>query len=173
MPSGVRAGRRAVWSVACLALCAALWSPTASAAEPCAATDGATLSAAIIAANSAPGPDTISLKPGCLYSFSGIQNSWYGPNALPPIASTIVIEGNGATIERRPTLPLSRLFFVGADPMRNETDGYVSPGPGDLTLRNVTVRGGFAQGGSSRLGGGGAGMGGAIFSEGRLTIEGS
>src|SRR5690606_11259243 len=64
-----------------------------------------------------------------------------------------------------------RLFFVGADPADPETLDYASPGPGRLTLIELTLRGGLAKGGDTDLGGGGAGMGGAIFNQGVLVLD--
>ncbi len=133
----------------------------------------AELVAAVDAANAnGAGADTITLAAGCTYTLATPNNSWYGPNALPAIASTITVEGNGATIERSSAsgTPSFRLFFVGADPMRAETQDYTSPGAGNLTLRNLTVRGGLAKGGDSGRGGGGAGLGGAAFSQGTLNL---
>ena len=63
------------------------------------------------------------------------------------------------------------MFFVGADPSSPNTESYVSPGAGVLTLRDVTLTGGMAKGGDAAEGGGGAGMGGAIFSQGTVNIE--
>jgi hypothetical protein len=99
------------------------------------------------------------------------DNYWYGPNGLPAIASDITIEGEGATISRAGSAPPFRFFFVGADGTSPRTSEYVSPGAGILTLRNLTLNGGLAEGGDSNKGGGGAGMGGAIFSQGRVAIE--
>jgi hypothetical protein len=137
--------------------------------------DVTSLRAAIASANSTPAPDTIRLGRGCTYTFTSPdpQNSWYGPNALPPIASDITIEGNGATLLRDPAAPPFRFFFVGADPGAAATLDYYSPGAGRLTLRRITLRGGLVRGGSSSAGGGGAGMGGAIFSQGRVLITAS
>ncbi len=136
--------------------------------------DPASLVAAINSANATAGADTVALASGCTYTLAAVDNSWFGQNGLPAIAGQVTIEGNGATIARDPAAPPFRFFFVGADPANPSTDGYVSPGPGALTLRNVTVRGGLAQGGDSLAGsGGGAGMGGAIFSQGAVTIAGS
>ncbi len=129
------------------------------------------LVAAINSANSSAGPDTIALGTGCTYSLTAVDNYWYGPNGLPPIASDITIEGNGATIARSASAPHFRLLFVGADPLSAGTDSYVSPGPGVLILRNVTLTGGLAKGGDSDGGGGGGGMGGAIFSQGVVTVD--
>ncbi len=133
------------------------------------------LVAAVDAANAnGAGADTIALAAGCTYTFPAPNNHWYGPNALPAIASSVTLEGNGATIERSPAggTPKFRLFYVGADPTRAETQDYTSPGAGNLTLRNLTVRGGLAKGGDSGYGGGGAGMGGALFNQGRTTLSG-
>lgn len=107
---------------------------TASAASfraSCAGTTGsvASLVAAIDSANAAPGPDTVSLGPGCTYALSSIDNYWYGPNGLPAISSPVTIQGNGSTITRGPGAPSFRLFFVGADPAAQATAGFVSPAP--------------------------------------------
>ena len=133
--------------------------------------DVPSLIAAVGSANASPGPDTVALAPGCKYALTVVNNNWYGPNGLPAIASDITIEGNGSTISRSAAAPTFRLFFVGADPLSAGTDNYVSPGPGVLTLRNVTLTGGLAKGGDSNGGGGGAGMGGAIFSQGVVTVD--
>ncbi|MGI8744922.1 MAG: hypothetical protein ACR2NN_20585 [Bryobacteraceae bacterium] len=42
-------------------------------------------------------PYTIQLQ-NQTYVMSTVNNYWYGPNTLPVIASTIIIEGNGATL---------------------------------------------------------------------------
>ena len=136
--------------------------------------DAASLAAAITAANAnGPGPDSVQLGQGCAYVLTEPDNNWYGPNALPAIASDVTIEGNGATIARLQAAVPFRFFYVGADPASAQTDGYVSPGAGALTLRNLTLSGGLARGGDSSGGGGGAGMGGAIFSQGSVLIENS
>ena len=149
---------------------------SASAATFTAGCSGATgdpdsLVSAIDQANASLGPDTVELGAGCLYLLTDVNNNWYGPNGLPAISSNVTIEGNGATIARASSAPKFRLFFVGADPTSPGTDDYVSPGPGVLTLRDVTLTGGLAKGGDSNAGGGGAGMGGAIFSQGTVTID--
>ncbi len=163
--------------VALVALVAAFNATPSSAASV--ACQGTALVTAIEDANAAPGPDTISLASGCVYSFtipyaslSSGYASWYGPSALPAIASQITIEGNGATIERdaSATVPF-RLLFVGADQTDPDTSNYVTPGPGNLTLRDLTLKGGLAKGGDSGSGGGGAGLGGGIFSQGALTLN--
>ena len=154
----------------------ALCPPAAPAATFTAACSGGSgdvgsLRAAITVANTNLTADTVSLGAGCRYALGEPDNNWYGPNGLPPIASDITIEGNGATIARLPGAVPFRLLFVGADPTSPDTPGYVSPGPGKLTLRGATLADGHAKGGNALLGGGGAGMGGAIFSQGTVVIE--
>ena len=76
------------------------------------------------------GPDVIHMRavPN-VHTHVIVDNSVYGPTALPVVRSAIVIEGNGATIERSSAIaPLFRLFAV-------------APGA-SLTVRDVTVRGG-------------------------------
>ena len=163
-------------------------------AEDVSANDpGCSLREAIIAANrgapqagcpagDAGTPDTIVLQAGATYTlttpdgaelFRTDRGPWYGPNGLPPIASSIVIEGNGATIARSggANAPFFRFFYVGADPNSLNTLGYTSPGAGSLALKHLSLRGGLAEGGDSNGGGGGAGMGGAIFNQGTLTLN--
>jgi hypothetical protein len=106
------------------------------------------------------------------FSIDSPDNFWYGPNALPPIASTILIEGNGATLNIvAGTSPRLRFFFVGADPNSSATPGYNTPGRGALTLHNLTLTGGRQLGGAVGYGGGGAGMGGAIYNQGVLFLD--
>ena len=56
-------------------------------------------------ANTAAGNDSVALGARCRYVLGAPDNYWYGPNGLPPIASDITIEGNGATIARAPSAP--------------------------------------------------------------------
>ncbi len=127
-----------------------------------------TLLDAITAADNVQGPTTIVLQSLTNYVLSVVDNAWYGPDGLPPITSQVVIQGNGATIERPSpdttmgTDPAFRLIYVGVG--------------GSLTLTDLTLSGGLAQGGAggegySAGGGGGAGLGGAIFNEGTLTLD--
>ncbi len=155
-------------------LVVALCPASASAATfPAPCSGGATaLKAAITQANTAAGPDSVSLGAGCVYTVDQQDNGWYGFNGLPAIGSDITIEGHGATINSAAgSLTRFRFFFVGADPADADTLGYVSPGAGKLTLRDLSLVGGTARGGSSGAGGGGAGLGGAIFNQGTLVIE--
>ncbi len=128
------------------------------------------LGSSIKLANLAPGPHVINLPTNAIFNYTTPDNFWYGPNALPPIATDITIEGNGATLVRATTNRL-RFFYVRADPNNPATANYNSPGPGKLTLRaTFTLTNGLALGGIG--GGGGAGMGGAIFSQGVLILDG-
>ena len=137
-----------------------------------AATGSATPAGACTAGSS--GSNTILLPPGQTITLSGIDNFWYGPNALPPIVSAIVISGQAPGTEivashvgdPTPTTANAFRFF------------YVSGGlagqlpAGSLTLSNLSLQGGYAKGGDSNSGGGGAGMGGAIFNQGTLALTG-
>ena len=113
-------------------------------------------------------PYTIQLQTGTTYTFPAPDNFWYGPNALPPIATTILIQGNGATLQIPFGTPRLRFFYVGADPTATATLNYNTPGAGNLTLQNLTLTGGVQLGGAGS--GGGAGMGGAIFNQGTLSL---
>ncbi len=69
----------------------------------------------------------------------GMTYAQFGsPVGLPPIASRITIEGNGATIARQGNAPAFGLMAVGNS--------------GDLTLQSVTLRGGSSFGGLSNSG---------------------
>ncbi len=137
------------------------------------ANDGlCTLREAIIAANTdaafngcpaGSGGDTIVLQANATYTLDVVDNTDYGPNGLPSIATPITITGQGATIARGAGAPDFRL-------------AYISPA-GSLTLLDMTLRNGRAQGGAggpsgNGSGGGGAGLGGALFNRGTLTLHG-
>ncbi len=117
----------------------------------------------------ATGGGTISLTSNCTYTVTAPVDWWYGPNGFPAIASVITIQGNGATITSSQTAGSNnfRYFFV--------SGGASSLSPGSLTLNNLTLSGGIAQGGGSGAarfsGGGGAGLGGAIYNQGSLTLN--
>ncbi|MDQ6778187.1 MAG: hypothetical protein M3071_18675, partial [Actinomycetota bacterium] len=140
--------------------------------------------AADVANADANGGGTITLTAGCNYSFAapyantGSQDlaNWFGPTALPAIASSITIAGNGATISRSTAsgTPPFRLFFVGANPSAAATPTWTTPGPGSLVLQNLTLSGGLALGGAGGTGGGGGGLGagGAIYNQGTTVLSG-
>ena len=107
----------------------------------------------------------IELQANTTYDLTQVDNDWYGPDALPAIASTVTIDGNGATSSATTTtgLPSFRLFYV--------SGGLSGLTAGSLTLNDLTLQGGVAQGGSGG-GGGGLGAGGAIFNQGTLSLNG-
>ncbi len=127
--------------------------------------------ASLIAAMSNPQVTTINLARGT-YTLSAINNGWYGANGLPPVDHTLTINGNGAVIQRSPGIsaptPNFRFFYI--------SGGFEGLNFGHLTLNNLELKGGIAQGGAggsgTNGGGGGAGMGGAIFNQGQLTMNG-
>jgi hypothetical protein len=135
------------------------------------AADTPELIAAINAANAANTPTTITLVAGQVYDLTTVDNFWFGPTALPPISAgpsnPITIEGNGAVLQRDPTAPSMRIFYV--------SGGFDGLPAGALLVRNLTIKNGRAVGGSGGAGeppgGGGAGMGGAIFNQGTLTLD--
>ena len=107
-----------------------------------------------------PGPDTINLDPGCVYQLGVVDNTIDGNNGLPSITSSIVINGNGATV-RRSTLSQKaaiRLFHIsqGGELVLNDIRLYDGMGmePPDVT---ITIRN----------------SGGAIFNNGVLTVNNS
>jgi len=125
----------------------------------------------VIKTLNASGGGTIDLASGGTYAPTAPSDWWYGPNAFPAIASAITINGNGATISGPSGSPSFRFFFV--------SGGFSTLPAGKLTLNNLTLTGGYAQGGNggtgstlygSGGGGGGAGMGGAIYNQGELVL---
>ena len=120
------------------------------------------------------GPNTISLAnyAGQTLVFSTADNYWYGPNALPPIASDIEIDGYDVMLQVASGTTRLRLFFIGADPNSTYTPGYNTPGPGHLFLHNLTLSGGVQLGGTGGpSSGSGAGLGGAIYNQGQLDLS--
>src|SRR5262249_2615996 len=123
------------------------------------------LRAAIDQANAAPDADTIVFAPGIAGGttrLSTIGNTTLGPSAFG-ITSPITIAGTGETITRDGTAAAFRLFLVDTG--------------GNLTLKNLTLSNGLAQGGDGGAngygggGGGAAGLGGGIFNQGTLSLN--
>ncbi len=110
-------------------------------------TTAAELIADITSANTNGEADTIELTAGATYTFDAVEDTTDGANALPSITSTIIINGNGATIARDTAgpPPSFRLIHVG--------------GTGDLTLNEVTITNGREQ------------LGAGIYSVGLLTVS--
>ncbi|HET7675712.1 MAG TPA: hypothetical protein VFL54_09345, partial [Gammaproteobacteria bacterium] len=92
------------------------------------------------------------------YTLTQVNNSWYGANGLPAIATDITIVGDpdGSVIERSTAAgtPTFRFFFVGGG---QPLAGYNPP----------------AGAPANDLGGGAAGMGGAIYNQGVLLLKGA
>ncbi len=139
-------------------------------------TTTADLIAAIDTADHTAGPVVLVLPQNTTYTLTAPDdsdahnedNNWYGPNGLPAIDNTITVQGNGSTIERSTAggTPPFRLFYV--------SGGMAGELPlGTLTLENLTLAGGLAQGGDGYEGGGGMGAGGAIFNQGTLILSGA
>ena len=109
---------------------------------------------------------TIRLSPalaGQTISLSNSAANFFGPSALL-ISNTVLIDGSAA--------PGARLALdVSSAPMRLF---FVSSGA-QLTLQNLALQNGFAQGGQASAvsggGGGGAGLGGAIYNQGTVTLN--
>jgi hypothetical protein len=118
----------------------------------------ARLIADINAANSAGGANTIRLVAGRTFTLTAVDNTTDGATGLPVIAAndTLTIVGNGDTIQRSTAsgTPAFRLFDVASG--------------GSLTLKNMTVQNGLAQGDAS---GASSAEGGAIYSQGSLALD--
>ena len=102
---------------------------------------------ALNAATQFPGPFTIEISPGLVLT----PQSMYFVAAAGASTGDIVINGNGATIDMAAANGGlgDRAFFIAS---------------GNVTIRNLTIVNGLAQGGNGvDGGGGGAGLGGAIF----------
>lgn len=126
---------------------------------------------AINTANSCGTPTTINLFPNGVYTLNQPDNWEYGANGLPQIGASITINGDGATIQRAANSPNFRFFYVSGGLSYN-SKAYAGLPAGSLTLLNLTLSGGMAQGGNGvGQGGGGAGMGGAIFNQGALSLN--
>lgn len=107
------------------------------------------------------GADTIYLPASAVFTYADPitdPQNYMGPSANPIVTSTIVIEGQGARLQRHPLGRLTRAFAVGAT--------------GDLTLHELHVKGFSVHGGNGADGGGGGmGSGGAVYVQGgRLGI---
>ena len=138
--------------------------------------DVTTLIADIKTANSNNQTNTINLTAGT-YDFTSAANDTFGANALPVITGSIIINGNGAVLERDPSLGQNtpfRFFYVSGGQAANpsSTSTPTNAATGNLMLDNLTLEGGLAQGGSSDTGGGGLGAGGAILNMGNLYLNG-
>ncbi len=138
----------------------------------CAAAD---LIAAINAANTNAGVDVIELPPGCTYTLTAVDNTTNGPNGLPVVTDSVVINGHGSTITRSSGAPAFRLF------------DFAPSSAATFALNDLTISGGLASfdGGGIRNGSlatlalnhvlvlnnnGGGGNGGGIYNAGALRL---
>jgi predicted outer membrane repeat protein len=94
------------------------------------------------------GPDTITLSRDVALDGTTVF-TFFGENGLPPITSTITIQGEGFSISRVTGSPAFRIFAVA--------------GGGNLTLSRVTVSGGQQSSGFND--------GGGIYTAGVLTLN--
>ncbi|HWG47748.1 MAG TPA: hypothetical protein VN688_33605, partial [Gemmataceae bacterium] len=110
---------------------------------------------AINTANSSGGATTITLAANTTFDFTSLYTGTR--NALPVITANIIIVGNGDTIERdSSSTEQFRLFDVASG--------------GSLTLQDLTLQGGVAQG--NLFLGQAAAEGGAVYSSGQLNLSG-
>ena len=105
-------------------------------------------------ANQIPGSDTLELAQGCTYELTWIEDMTNGNNGLPRILSEIIINGNGATIQRAENADHFRIFQVGSK--------------ADLTLNDLTIQNGYADGSGDTFY---EDNGGAILNFGLLTLD--
>jgi hypothetical protein len=133
------------------------------------------------------GDDTLVLPDGAVFTFATNASSivddpydYLGPTVTPIVFTKIAIEGNGARLERpNPARNCSetnfRAFAVGSAWIEPVPGAPPVSGTGDLTLRNLTIKGFTARGGDGAAGGGGGmGAGGGIYvNGGALTVENS
>ena len=148
LPRRLRRSLQRQWrrSIGGIALLCALGQAPALAATI--AVDGPTcnLVDAIIAANTdtatggctaGNGADTLVLANSSIHTLTSV--SYTGLTGLPAVSSTITISGNGSTVQRDGTAPFFGLLEVGPT--------------GNLTVQDLTLRGGVAPA-SAPLGGG-------------------
>ena len=138
---------RSLVALGACALGLAVGAPSASAATFNAACSGTTgnpssLIAAIKQANTASGPDAVRLGQRCTYALGNPDNGWYGPTALPAIASDVTVEGNGSTITRAAMAPRSRLLLRRRRPRRggHAQLRHARPGEADAAKRDPAGR---------------------------------
>lgn len=119
------------------------------------------------------GADTIVLSPGATYQMSGFVQDFpnmVGLTANPIVFTTIVIQGNGAVLERVGGLAI-RAFAV-APTISFSVGGVPFSGIGNLYLQDLHIRNFRAQGGNgSEGGGGGLGAGGAVYNRAVLAVD--
>ena len=114
-------------AVATAGLTALLLMPaTAQATTTNVSCDPTALNTAITSARSG---STLALAPGCMYTYTDL-NKANADDALPPIAKTLTVVGNGAIIQRSPTARDFRIVEIDSG--------------GSLALNSLTIRNGHA-----------------------------
>ena len=108
------------------------------------------------AAGNLTGSDTVSLPADGEFVLNAAHNAQYGPTGLPYISKSLTIEGHGATIRRdaSATTPRFRIIAVNYS--------------GELTLRDVTISGGYLD-----IDDPGSNFGGGVYNAGSLTLDNS
>jgi len=122
------------------------------------------LRSALAYAQTNGGTPTITFSPalaGQTVVLTNIGDGTFGPSALL-VTNTVTIDGgtNGIVISQG---------IGGVSPTGGMRIFYITSN-GNLTLKNLTVSGGLAQGGSSFYGGGAAGLGGMAVNAGALQL---
>ena len=153
------------------------------------------LIAAINAANSAGGVNTITLAPGKAFTLTTVNNTTDGPNGLPVIAANnnLTIRGNGATISRSKATgtPAFRLFdvapgaslaldsltlanglVVGDTGMDASGGAILNSAGATLAVKYSILLNNQVVGGDGAGGLGGFGYGGAVCSDGTANFDG-
>jgi hypothetical protein len=126
--------------------------PTHAAVFDVAAGDSYGLIQAIALSNTTPEADTINLAAGTYTLTSPVEASFInGANGLPKVSGQLLINGNGAVIEREVTAPAFRFFQI--------------DGPGKLTLHQVVLKNARSSdpGDLDKLG--------AVFNQGELNLS--
>ncbi len=146
------------------------FSPPTDFPVSCGATKDADLLTAMNSAAGSPGPNSVTLSPGCVYTESGDIGSTApdgSPTIFLPINNFVTIIGNGATIARDTSTGPARFFYVGAT--------------GALRLGWLTLKDGIGRGqnggdatpdGAPGNGGLYSGLGGAVLNDGTLRADG-
>lgn len=107
------------------------------------------------------GLDILELAAEALYTLTDADPSASGANGLPIVTTALTIRGNGAVIERDPTFGCSPDKVHDADEFRI----LMVDSGGDVTLEDLTLRGGCADGNGSPNDGGGI-----LVNNGSLTL---
>jgi len=117
------------------------------------------LRTAINDANSnGPGTDTIDLDPGCIYELGSVDNTIDGNNGLPSLTTSMIINGNGATIRRSTGAQKAAIRLL-----------HISPG-GELVLNNIILLDGMGME-PPDVTDPTRNSGGAIYNAGTLTVN--